>query len=87
MVAQRISGWFPTTGSSLQLCHSIEPVTVALADGVGETTASPPHAARRVEVTRRVSATQRQLRRWVRVSLMVTRGQLQPLVVPQVMHL
>jgi hypothetical protein len=34
-----------------------------------------------------VSATQRQLRRWVRVSLFVTRGQLQPLVVPQVMHL
>ena len=60
---------------------------VLLAEGVGDTTAPPPQAATIAEVTSRVSATHRKLWRWERVSLVVTLGQLQPLVVPQVMHL
>ena len=73
----------------MQLCHSIEPVTVAVevGDAVGETTAAPPQAAMSVDEMQRAIATQRRLRRWVRGSAIVTRGQLQPLVVPQVMHL
>ena len=65
----------------------MEPVIVPLGEGLGDTTVPPPQAATIEEVTSRVSATQRQLRRWVRDSLIDTRGQLQPLVVPQVMHL
>lgn len=65
----------------------MEPVIVPLGEGLGDTTVPPPQAATITEVTSRVSATQRQLRRWVRDSLAVTRCQLQPLVVPQVMHL
>lgn len=58
-----------------------------LSEGLGDTTAPPPQAAIIAEVTRRVIATQRQLRFCDAALLVPTQGQLQPLVVPQVMHL
>ena len=62
-------------------------VAVEVGDAVGETTAAPPQAATSVAATTRVSAAQGPLRRSVRGSTIAMCGQLQPLVVPQVMHL